>query len=273
MNTGIYYFTGTGNSLRIARGLKERLIDAKIIPIIPLLNKESIIPKAESIGIIFPIQSFSYPWVAAEFIRKLDLSQVDYIFAISSRYCFNKVFRDLEKVRQDKRKFNFFDMVFMPQNYIPIFRTFRPEEIEETDRQMEEKLDIAAKMISKKETHRPKNSLLWFPVSNVIFPLFTGFFRNYRLPDMGRSFYADEKCNGCGTCEKVCLADRIKMVNDRPDWLDDIKCTYCFACLHLCPNQSVQIKGRNTEKKDRYNHPTVTVQDIIDQKKVEDADH
>jgi ferredoxin len=266
MNTGIYFYSGTGNSLRIARCLKERLADAEIIPVIPLLKNKLIIPEAETVGIIFPVQSFSYPWVAAEFIRKLDLSRVDYIFAISSSHCFYKLFRDLEKFLPNNGKFDAYYAIEMPQNYIPIFTPPSSERIKEEDKRMEEILDSAAKTITKKETHRPKDSPLWFPMSNLIFPLFTAFFRNYRLPDMGRSFYSNDKCNGCGICEKVCLADRIEMVNGHPHWINEIKCTYCFACLHLCPVQAVQIKGRNTEKKSRYHHPTVTVQDIINQK-------
>ena len=266
MKTGIYYFSGTGNSLRIARGLKERLTDAEIIPIIPLLKSESVIPEAESVGIVFPIQSFSYPWVAAEFLRKLDLSRVDYIFAISSSHCFYKVFRDLEKLLPGKSKFDACYAIEMPQNYIPMFNTPSPGQVEEADRRMEDILNSAAEVISGKTSRRPKDSPLWFPLSHLVFPLFTGFFRNVRLPDMGRSFYADDKCNGCTTCEKVCLADRIEMVNGRPHWLGEIKCTYCFACLHLCPVQSVQIKGRNTEKKSRYHHPAITANDIINQK-------
>ena len=266
MNTGIYYFSGTGNSLRIARELKERLDDTEIIPIIPLLKNESIMPEAETVGMVFPVQSFSYPWVAAEFMKRLDLSRVNYLFAIASSHCFYKLFRDLEKFLSGNNKFDAFYAIEMPQNYIPMFDIPLPEEVEEADRRMEEILDVAVQVITAKKIHRPKDSPLWFPLSNLIFPLFTGFFRNYRLLDMGRSFYADEKCSGCGICEKVCLADRIEMVNGHPHWLNGKKCMYCFACLHLCPAKSVQIKGRNTDKKDRYQHPKVTVTDIISQK-------
>jgi ferredoxin len=266
MTTGIYYFSGTGNSLRIARGLKERLVNAEIIPIIPLLKSESVIPETESVGIVFPIQSFSYPWVAAEFLSKLDLSRVKYVFAISSSHCFYRIFRKLEEIAPGGRKFDAYFAIEMPQNYIPMFKTPSPERVEVLYRAMEEVLDSAAKVIGSKETHRPKDSPLWFFMSHLMMPSFTAYFRRIRLPDMGRSFYADEKCNGCGTCEKLCLAGRIEMVDGRPRWLNEIKCTYCFACLHLCPVQSVQIKGRNTEKKGRYRHPSVTVKDIIAQK-------
>lgn len=266
MSTSIYYFSGTGNTLRVTRSLKERLTDAEIIPIIPLLKSESVIAKTESVGVVFPIQSFSYPWVAAEFLSKLDFTRVEYVFAISSSHCFYKAFNDLGKVTFISRKFDAYFAIEMPQNYIPMFKTPLPEQVKVADRIMEEVLDSAAKVIGGRETHRPKDSPLWFPLSHLIFPLFTSYFRRVRLPDMGRSFYADNSCNGCSTCEEVCLTERIEMVDGRPRWLDEVKCAYCFACLHWCPVQSVQIKGRNTEKKLRYHHPSITVKDIIAQK-------
>jgi len=267
MRTGIYYFSGTGNSLRIAGSLKERLDNAEVVPIIPLLKNELIVPEYQSIGIVFPIQSFSYPWIAAEFLSKLYYSGVDYLFAIASSHCFYHVFKDLEKTTPGRRRIDACFAIEMPQNYIPMFRLPSPEQIEKADRNMEEALDFAVKIISEKKTYRPKDSPLWFPVSHLMFPLLTGYFRKIRLPEMGRSFYADEKCSGCGICEKLCPSGRIKMENGRPRWLNEIKCTYCFACLHLCPGQSVQIKGRNTAKIGRYHHPSINVKDIISQKR------
>ena len=153
MSTRIYYFSGTGNTLRVARSLKERLTDAEIIPIIPLLKSESVIPKTESVGIVFPIQSFSYPWVAAEFLNKLDSSRVEYIFAISSSHCFYKVFNDLEKVTTGSRKFDAYFVIEMPQNYIPMLKTPSPEQVKAANRVMEEALDSVAKVIRGRETH------------------------------------------------------------------------------------------------------------------------
>jgi flavodoxin len=39
--TEIYYFSGTGNSLVVARSLSERLA-AKLIPVVPLLKKDTV---------------------------------------------------------------------------------------------------------------------------------------------------------------------------------------------------------------------------------------
>ncbi|GAH26880.1 unnamed protein product [marine sediment metagenome] len=51
-------------------------------------------------------------------------------------------------------------------------------------------------------------------------------------------FYADSKCTGCGICEKVCLSQKIKMINKKPVWQKNVKCYLCYACLNYCPEQS-----------------------------------
>jgi len=44
MSTEIYYFSGTGNSLHVAKELQKRLPETNLIPIVSLLNKDVIKP-------------------------------------------------------------------------------------------------------------------------------------------------------------------------------------------------------------------------------------
>jgi len=36
--------------------------------------------------------------------------------------------------------------------------------------------------------------------------------------DGKEEFYSNSKCSGCGICEKVCLSNKIKLINKRPEW-------------------------------------------------------
>jgi flavodoxin len=67
----IYYFSGTGNSLAVAKDMAENL-DARLIPVASTLNQESIHSEADGIGFVFPIYDFKPPQVVEEFIRKLE---------------------------------------------------------------------------------------------------------------------------------------------------------------------------------------------------------
>jgi ferredoxin len=84
------------------------------------------------------------------------------------------------------------------------------------------------------------------------------FSESRQLMDYG--FYSNEKCIGCGTCEKVCPVDNIKMIDKNPSWQH--KCEQCFACLQWCPQSAIQF-GNNTENINRYHHPDVKVSDLM----------
>lgn len=263
----IYYFSGTGNSLQVARELKERFPQSALIPIISVLENEKIISEAETVGIVFPIHALTFPWIVKEFLNKIDLKSTAYVFAISTRICFTKVFSDMNKIlaRQNRSLDAFFSFE-MPESYIPLFRVYSDEKILKVESNRQKIMDSIEKIVKQKEKHQPKDSKGWFILSHIIYPLITFFFQRIRFPNMDRSFYADAKCNGCGLCEKVCLAGKIKMINERPQWQDNVKCIHCFACLHFCPLQSIQIKNRNTINKGRYHHPHINAKDIAEQK-------
>jgi len=131
---------------------------------------------------------------------------------------------------------------------------------------MSEALDRIELTVKAREPHLPHDPIWLFPLSHIMMPLVSAFFRKLRFPNMERSFYADESCNGCGICEKVCPTSKIKLAEGKPLWADSVHCAYCFACLHYCPAEAVQIKGRKTAEKGRYHHPAIKAADIAAQK-------
>ena len=77
---------------------------------------------------------------------------------------------------------------------------------------------------------------------------------------MDKSFWADEKCTGCGICEKICPAQNISLMDGKPQWQH--RCEQCFACLQWCPEEAIQY-GKGTAKKKRYHHPEITLKDML----------
>lgn len=267
MNTEIYYFSGTGNSLHVARELERRLPETVLVPIISALRDDEIATTAEAVGLVFPIHSLTTPVPVERFLQRADLRSARYTFAVATRLCSEKVFLKVDKLleRQGKSLDACFS-VEMPCTYTPLFQIPSQDTIAEMETELQKSLDGIQTTVASRQTHREKDDPLLFVLGRTLFPLITAFMFNVRFPDMARSFYADSRCTGCGLCEKVCLSERIRMKNDKPEWIETIDCVYCFACLHYCPVEAVQLRGRKTVTKGRYHHPEVKAAALARQK-------
>ena len=263
----IYYFSGTGNSLHVARELAARFPGANLVPIIAALNDKVPETQSEVVGLVFPIHALTLPWPVRTFLEETDFSSAAYIFAIATRECFARVFNDIDRILQRQGKG--LDAGFsleMPQNYIPIFETYTHTEIDRVETTMLESLEAIAETIRERKVHRPKDPTWSFPLSHGLVPLISWWYQKVRFPDMAQSFFADDSCTGCGTCERICLSNKIRIEAGKPTWDERVLCTCCFACLHYCPEEAVQIRGRKTSGKRRYHHPAIKSGDIASQK-------
>ena len=81
MSVEIYYFSGTGNSLHVAKELQKRIPETKLTPIVSLLDKDVIKTSGETVGFIFPVHALTIPIAVKKFLRKIDLTSAEYIFA------------------------------------------------------------------------------------------------------------------------------------------------------------------------------------------------
>ena len=267
MNTEIYYFSGTGNSLHVARELESRLPETVLVPMIDALRDDRIETTAETVGLVFPIHNLTIPVPVERFLQRADVRSARYIFAVATRLCSDRVFLNVDKIlaRQGKSLDAYFS-VEMVCTYTPLFQIPPQAAIAEMETELQKSLDGIQTTVASRQTHREKDDPLLFLLSRTLFPLIRAFMFKVRFPDMARSFYADSRCTGCGLCEKVCLSERIRMKDDRPEWIESIDCVYCFACLHYCPVEAVQLRGRKTVTKGRYHHPEVKAADIARQK-------
>lgn len=252
--------------------LQKRIPGAKLIPIVSILNKHSINSDAEIVGFIFPIHLAMAPAPVIESVKKLNLRSAEYIFTIATRAgSQHRAFIDLENVLKKKGKtLDSFFSLNMPSND-PKFEGWKPateEEIREMESDIQNKLDSIQKIILNKEKSREEDSdfitpMPAFSILSIFLPFLNRFYNV--------EFYADSKCIRCGTCEKVCLSGKVKMVDEKPVWQKDVRCFFCHACLNYCPQHAVQIKSTRllksfTDKNKRYSHPYATIDDIAGEK-------
>lgn len=281
MNTAIYYFSGTGNSLFVAKELQKRLTDSNLIPIIRLLNEDKIKTNEKIIGVVFPVHALTVPVAVSKFLRKLDLITAEYIFVVATRLgiVFNdfKTIHSILKKKNKKLNAHFLINMYSNDSKDENYQTPTTEQIKNLELGAIGQIDNIVEIIKNKKDYlnpdteflktHPYNRLGNYVLEKVVISLlklseFTGGV-NY--------FYHDLKCNGCGICEKVCLSQKINIINNRPAWSKEVFCYMCYACINFCPKSSIQIKDipgvkSYTEKVGRYNHPYARIKDLSFQK-------
>lgn len=257
MNTTIFYYTGTGNSLWVARSLAGLLGNSEVIAISDWMTEKKTI-NPESIGIVFPVHIWGVPDAVIKFTPEIIALAPRYLFALAvNAGQVSNTLVQLKNIyhRQGMMLHAGFD-INMPSNYIP-WGGAEPE----ADQKLKfeaarNKLATVAKVVKGMESRPVERGPLWQRL------LFTALYNLSfsQIPKMDRDFWVDEKCNQCEICLKVCPTENISMAEGKPVWHHG--CQQCLACLQWCPREAIQY-GKKTAAYARYHHPEIKVKDIL----------
>ncbi|MBD3244083.1 MAG: hypothetical protein GF331_26055 [Chitinivibrionales bacterium] len=83
MTTQILYFSGTGNSLVVARDIARRS-GGEPVPIGTLADRERITVTADVVGIVYPVYFTTLPVIVQELAAKLENISDTYLFAVAT---------------------------------------------------------------------------------------------------------------------------------------------------------------------------------------------
>lgn len=275
MTVEIYYFSGTGNSLVVARDIAEKT-NGQLASMQSVIDKDRIEPIAEVVGIVFPVyyatNDCGIPPIVGRFVGKLESIGSKYIFAVCT--CGNMPGTTIENLRKaiksrggelalgftmkmaDKR------LGLEKQQRMCINQKKKLKAISEF---------VNARKKGKFETRGAFRKLVLAPLLFILIK--PAFSRRYKklsnssshlsfselIPLADQSFRTDENCNGCGTCSKVCPVNNIKIINKKPVWQHH--CETCLACYSWCPQEAIY--GKIVSYNERYHHPEVKLSDMI----------
>lgn len=268
MKIALRYFSGTGNSKRIADECKKEFEKhANAVEFSSVTKNVQLPDDAQWIGLVFPVYAFGIPRVCKRYLKSLGTSrEIKKAFVIvtagekdesgfSIREC-----QDL--LRRKNIEMMYSAVIQMPINWVTFMPLQPPEEVGAL---IEDGVREAARvaneiMAGRTLVHRCKRpdsyGLVRFYFEYLSFKLFG-------IRFLWRLFSVTSKCNGCGKCAKICPTRSIAMTEGKPKWYST--CEQCMRCVNACPNGAIfQKYGVKDQGKRRYLEPTF--QPVLEEK-------
>ena len=256
MKSVIFWFSGTGNSLAVARDLAAQIKDTELIPIVTAMQGE--IPAADRMGVVFPVYAFGAPGIVTDFVRKVPVLPTTYFFSVATMGGWaGGPHGEIDAILKNRGSALAAGWsVAMPGNYTPLYGA----QAETTQRGLFEKArhrvaEIAEAILQGKRGMREDT---FFPMGWLGGWMHRMWLRRFRQED--QRFLADDKCTHCGLCAKICPVSNLRMEKGNPVWQH--RCEQCFTCLQWCPVEAIQY-GKVTVGRKRYRHPDSKAADFM----------
>lgn len=255
----IIYFSGTGNSLAISRQIADSIDDC-VMPLAQAVKTD--LTAEKRIGLVYPTYDFNAPKAVRLLQPQLRISREAYVFIIItcgaqaglSSYWAVRMLRKAGIKVAYTHKIRVPDCSALAFGRNPNIQTWKFARYASRLQQIISDIQ--------KETHRHHFSGWSFIGQLMLLPKLDAWAYRSLMPSVNQ-----EKCIGCGTCEKVCPIGNIRLIenvqtNQRVASIGQ-ECSNCLSCVHFCPQQALELNGRETDKSYQYHHPSVSVKDIL----------
>ena len=245
----LLYFSGTGNSLFVARSLCDKNDNMLSIP--QLLKRGQLdISDSDSVGFVFPTYNHNIPKIVLEYLNQSTIKS-PYVFVVmtAGNGSAGAPGYFAEIARKHGLDVSYANEIIMPSNHIPMADIALEKN---SDKNVERQLStVKADINSRKKFIPSSGSALVRAIIKLVLKIH---------PEGCCNFTVSDKCVKCGICTKVCPRGNIRLIENRHYFGNN--CESCQACVHNCPRKALQVKG-DKNNQERYRHKDISLQDII----------
>lgn len=246
----VFYFTGTGNSLYVAKRLGGTRLS---IP--RVLQEKKTYFEDDAIGVVFPCYGFGAPKIVDRFMKTVTLN-ARYYFAVMTygNIPGGTLWNFSRTAKKRGVSFHYADRVLMVDNYSPVYN-IETQIARIPEKRIEETLSRVIENVRRRATGAPKETLFEKAVSRFFHP----------IANLGMTgacdiiFRVTDACDGCGICKRICPGGNILM-RARPRYLH--RCEGCFGCIMACPKNAIRAAFERNDC--RFINDNVTVKELIE---------
>ncbi len=247
----VFYFTGTGNSLYVAKQL-----EAAPISIPQVIQRQSLDFQADAIGVVCPIYGHEVPEMVKEFLKKATFQTAYFYLILTYGNRHGGAAELAGKLCEDCGITpSYINVVRMVDNWLPGF---------DMEQQMGLDKNVEGQLAEILEDVKARRH--WCaPVTHEDRAAHQEFLNRMRQmpPDAWQHLLrVTQRCVGCGICEQVCPSGSIRVVHGTAVHTPG-SCQTCLACIHACPHKAIQLTIPEKNPQARYRNPHIALQEII----------
>lgn len=247
----VFYFTGTGNSLYVARQMEDHPVS---IP--QALHRKELEITDDAIGIVSPVYGHEVPGMVKEFLERARF-HTDYFYMILTYGNRHGGAAELAKQLCDACGIavSYINVIQMVDNWLP---SFDMNEQKAIDKKVDEHLEVIKKEIEGK-VHKISE------VTDTDRAAHQQFLENQSKlpPDLWQHLITvGEGCVSCGICEQVCPSGSIRVEQGKAVHIPG-RCQSCLACVHHCPQKAVGLTIPEKNPEARYRNEKITLKEIV----------
>ncbi|MEI3162558.1 MAG: EFR1 family ferrodoxin [Lachnospirales bacterium] len=247
----IFYFTGTGNSLYVAKKFGENPIS---IP--QVINNDNLTFNDDTIGIVCPVYCHKPPKIVIEFMKKATFNTNYFYMILTYGNRHGGVAEITQNIGKEYNiKIDYIKNILMVDNYLPVFDMNEQITI---DKRVDEQINETLTDVSERKHYIPETTDADREVQKTLIETLK------QMPNFnsGEQITVTNKCVGCGICEKVCPVGNFYIVNNKALRKKET-CEFCLACANNCPQKAITMSIIDKNPNARYRNKNITLQEII----------
>jgi ferredoxin len=242
MKASVRYFSGTGNSWRIATACAEDFQDHGYESEVESIRTGTPPdPAADVACFCFPVHALDLPRNAFPYLREIPvaLKSTPTILLVTggqSDNCGWALPSGVSLLADRGYRVQIADLIPMPDNWTPFHSN--PERDKAggiIGRGVEKAGDLVARFLAG-ETRIKPISLQRFGAAGSV--LMRTLFHTRGVYKLWMFFETGKRCSGCGLCARICPTGSIRMESGKPVWSEG--CVQCMRCFNFCPSRAIR---------------------------------